>query len=126
MIKEIIVFSLLMLIIFASIMNISYTNKLSILLTDEINKAEASAAAGNYKAAEDHLKSALNLCDSNRNYYGIFLRHPDIDSLYDCFYELEASIKANESESIPAICSKLRYHIRNIADMEKLRLSSIL
>ena len=124
--REITVFSLLLTIILASIINIAYANRISSQIIDEINRTEAAGTSGQFQQAMDHLDSALQIWDKHKVYTGIFLRHPDIDSAYDCFYEVQAELLDENTDTLPAVCSKLRYHIECIANMEKLKLSSIL
>ena len=84
--------------------------------TEEARLEEAKLAA----------EEALGLWLDAESYSHIFIRHPEIDSCSDVFYELLDSIAAKEPESIGWNIQKLRYHIRSIASMERLSPGSIL
>ena len=124
--KEIFAACLLILMFSAAILNITYANKITGSIISQIDQTEALGTAGQFDKASEHLDSALKIWDNNKVYTGIFLRHPEIDSAYDCFYEVQAALFDQNSDTLPALCSKLRYHIECMANMEKLKLSSIL
>ena len=110
----------------ASIINVIYISRLSLSLNALISTAEAFAQNEQYDEALETINLAQADWNSKRKYTGVFLRHPDIDSINDCFFDVKAEIAKRENEALPALCDKLRHHISCIADMEKLRLESIL
>ena len=126
MLKEIIAVCLLAALITAALVNISYMDKLSLEIISGIDETEKFGLSEQFDAAAERLNEVIRLWDKNRVYAGIFLRHPEIDSSYDCFYDIMAQLQQEEKDSLPALCEKLRYHIRCMADMERLSFSSIL
>ena len=124
--REIIVLFLLLALITASLFNIAYISKLSESICLQIDFAEYYASRDDYSSALYCFDKAFSDFDRNKLYQGIFLRHSEVDSSYDCFSELKAELLRKEADAIPALCEKLKYHINCLADMEKLKLSSIL
>ena len=124
--REITVLFLLLILIAASLLNIGYINRLSNDLCSQLDSIDAAAKSGEFETAIKLFHKSYKLWDQNKMYYGIFLRHPEIDSGYDCFYDLKAELVSENADAIPALCAKLKYHIQCLADMEKLKLSSIL
>lgn len=124
--KEIFAGCLLIFMFSAAILNIAYANHISSSIIAQIDQAESLGVSGQFDEAAEQLDSALKAWDDNKVYTGIFLRHPEIDSAYDCFYDVQAALFDRNSDTLPALCSKLRYHIECMANMEKLKLSSIL
>lgn len=83
---------------------------------------EQGDPAGAGAAFDQGLKRWLD-ADS---YTHIFIRHPEIDSTTDAFYELQEQLFSQEEDCLPAAYDKLRYHLASIREMEHLKLGSIL
>lgn len=126
MLKEIIALCLIIVLTAAAFINIAYMDNLSLEIIKRIDEAEQLAIAGQFEDAAEIINSAIKLWDKNRGYTGVFLRHPEIDSSYDCFYDVMAEIYQGKNDALPALCEKLRYHIRCMAEMERISFSSIL
>lgn len=126
MIREKIALALLAALIGAALINIAYMDKLSQKIIADIDEAENFGLEEQFDAAEISLNRAIELWNKHKSYTGIFLRHPEIDSSYDCFYDIMAEIHQNEKDALPALCEKLRYHIRCMTDMEKISFRSVL
>ena len=126
MLREKIALSLIIAIIVAALINIAYMTKLAEKIISGIDDIENLSHEEQFDSAEAIFNKTLELWNKNKVYTGIFLRHPEIDSTYDCFYDILAEVQKQEKDSIPALCEKLRYHIRCIVDMEKITLRSIL
>ena len=121
--KEIFALSLLLLLFAASLFNIRYFDHLCLDIAGEVN---AALEAGNTKAAEEHLENALHTWLDADSYTHIFIRHPEIDSTADAFYELGQELAGENGESCRAAYDKLLYHLESIRTMEHLRFGSIM
>lgn len=99
-------------------------------LTDDIcislSKSQSAAEELDFKAARGYLDEGLERWLSAEDYTHIFLRHPEIDSTADAFYELEQVLAQEELPECAAAYDKLRYHLNSIDGMEHLSLGSIL
>lgn len=123
--KEIIALSLLVLLFAASLFNIWYFDRLCMDIAGEVNASSDALERGDMDAAQEHLNSALHTWLDADSYTHIFIRHPEIDSTADAFYELGQALEEN-SESCRAAYAKLLYHLESIRTMEHLRFGSIM
>ena len=123
--KEIIALLLLVLLFAASLFNIWYFDRLCLDIAGEVNASSDALDRGEPEAAQEHLNSALHTWLDADSYTHIFIRHPEIDSTADAFYELGQALEEN-SESCRAAYDKLLYHLESIRTMEHLRFGSIM
>ena len=123
--KEIIALLLLVLLFAASLFNIWYFDRLCLDIAGEVKASAVALERGEPEAAQEHLNSALHTWLDADSYTHIFIRHPEIDSTADAFYELGQALEEN-SESCRAAYAKLLYHLESIRTMEHLRFGSIM
>lgn len=123
--KEIIALLLLVLLFAASLFNIWYFDRLCLDIAGEVKASAVALERGDMEAAQEHLNSALHTWLDADSYTHIFIRHPEIDSAADAFYELGQAMEEN-SESCRAAYDKLLYHLESIRTMEHLRFGSIM
>ena len=124
--REIYSLILLLFLIAASSLNIMMVERLCDKMLVFIDSAEICAENGNWPEAEDSVSKALELWYKAKPYTHIFIRHSETDICTDAYYELLETLAEKNSDNIKPVFSKLHYHIRNIADMEKFRLGNIL
>ena len=123
--KEIFAIALLVLLFTASLFNIWYFDDLTFRIEEELSLSRVQLASGDVPMAREHLEKALNMWLDADGYTHIFIRHPEIDSTADAFYELGQALEEN-SESCRAAYDKLLYHLESIRTMEHLRFGSIM
>lgn len=123
--KEIIALLLLVLLFAASLFNIWYFDRLCLDIAGEVKASAVALERGDMEAAQEYLNSALHTWLDADSYTHIFIRHPEIDSTADAFYELGQALEEN-SESCRAAYDKLLYHLESIRTMEHLRFGSIM
>ena len=124
--KEIFALSLLLLLFAASLFNIWYFDRLCLDIAGEVNASSEALQRGGRAAAREHLDRALQTWLEAENYTHIFIRHPEIDSTADAFYELGQELESADGESCRAAYDKLLYHLESIRTMEHLRFGSIM
>ena len=124
--KEIFALSLLLLLFAASLFNIWYFDRLCLDIAGEVNASEEALEAGDTRAAEKHLENALHTWLDADSYTHIFIRHPEIDSTADAFYELRQELESENSERCRSAYDKLLYHLESIRTIEHLRFGSIM
>ena len=123
--KEIFALSLLALLFAASLFNIRYFDRLCLDIAAEVRASSEALQTEGRAAAQEHLDQALHIWLDADSYTHIFIRHPEIDSTADAFYELGQALEEN-SESCRAAYDKLLYHLESIRTMEHLRFGSIM
>lgn len=124
--KEIFALSLLLLLFAASLFNIWYFDRLCLDIAGEVNASSEALQKDDRAAAREHLDRALHTWLEAENYTHIFIRHPEIDSTADAFYELGQELESADGESCRAAYDKLLYHLESIRTMEHLRFGSIM
>lgn len=98
-------------------------------LTDSIivlmSKSQTYADNLDSRAALRALNEGLELWLESDGYTHIFIRHSEIDSTTDAFYELKESLMGTDAISTRSAYEKLRYHLESIDRMEHVSLGSI-
>ena len=109
-----------------SIYNIHYMDNLAETMLIHVDTSRKRAESGDFGQAEAELRQAIDLWSASQGYTHIFIRHPEIDSATDAFYELLSDIISQDFEAAQGSYEKAAAHIRSIAAMEHLTLGSIL
>lgn len=108
-----------------SIWNLKKIDSLTDSLILLLSKSQTSADNLEPRAAMKFLNEGLELWLKSDRYTHIFIRHSEIDSTTDAFYELKESLMGDDSISVRAAYEKLRYHLESIDKMEHPSLGSI-
>ena len=90
-----------------------------------LEKSQTSAENLDNKSALRSLNDGLKIWLDSDRYTHIFIRHSEIDSTTDAFYELKESLMEGNALSARAAYEKLRYHLESIDTMEHPSLGSI-
>ena len=86
----------------------------------------AGADIGDFDSAKIELDKGLRHWLNADGYTHIFLRHPEIDSTTDAFYELQELLLDGGGDGCAAAYDKLRYHLESIRSMEHISIGSVL
>ena len=123
--RELAAGALLLLLMAGAWWNIHAVDTLTGDILAGLDTSQAAEEQGDHLAAQAALDKALNRWLEADSYTHIFIRHAEIDSTADAFYELQAQLLAGEGDSSAAF-DKLRYHLDSIQRMEHPSLGSIL
>ena len=123
--RELAAGALLLLLMAGAWWNIRVVDRLTGELLAGLDASQAAEEQGDHLAAQAALDKALNRWLEADSYTHIFIRHAEIDSTADAFYELQAQLLAGEGDSSAAY-DKLRYHLDSIQRMEHPSFGSIL
>lgn len=123
--KELCAAVLLAALIVGAGLSVRHMDALAADMLTYLDRSEQFADSGDSARAEQELDKALDIWLHSDGYTHIFIRHPEIDSTSDAFYELKQALAEN-SEGLSSCYEKLRYHIISIDTMEQFRLGSIL
>ena len=124
--KEIIAVLLLVLLFVLTLVNIQVVDRLTGTLLDMLDTAELDIQNENLDAAAQKAQAAAELWLQADAYTHIFIRHSEIDSTTDAFYELLIQLQSGESGGALGALSLLRAHLTSIAGMEHISLGSVL
>ena len=124
--KELVALAILAVLFTGSVINIRYMDGLSETLISEVEYARSLAGAGNYTRSEAIIKDAINCWNAHDGYTHIFIRHPEIDSATDAFYELYDSVSKHDVSRAQGAFEKVEAHLSSIASIKHITVGSIL
>ena len=117
---------LILLLILGAWWNIGAVDSLSRDMLSALEESEQAADRGDCYGALRAMDKALDRWLNADSYTHIFIRHSEIDSTADAFYELRELLLSGDLDSCDAAYGKLRYHIISIQEMEHPSLGRIL
>lgn len=123
--REVLASLLLLLLIVGAWWNIRAVDSLSGDMLSSLEESEQAADKGDWAAALKAMDNALERWLKADSYTHIFIRHSEIDSTADAFYELRELLLSGDLDSCGAAYGKLRYHIISIQEMEHPSIGSI-
>lgn len=123
--RETVAVILLLLIFGGALVNICVNDRMVLDLESEVKQAYKSAQNGDSEKAMSQLSAAEEHWLSLDGYTHIFIRHSEIDSLTDAFFDFYSSLN-EEPSSIEGAYNRLMAHLESIRTMEHLRFGSIL
>ncbi len=123
--REYVAIAVFLLLIALSVWNIESIDSLTGGIEISLSKSQSAAEKLDFGAANAYLDEGLSRWLAAEGYTHIFLRHPEIDSTADAFYELKAVLMQEDLTACAAAYGKLRYHLDSITGMEHLSLGSI-
>lgn len=124
--REFAAIAILVLLIAGSWLNLYYLDSLTGTLEEKLLLSQNAAEIGNMDIAEKAVTDALDLWLNADGYTHIFIRHAEIDTISDAFFELYDTLLSGESSALDAAYGKLLYHLDSVAGIEHLSLRSIL
>ena len=116
--------ALLLTLLLLSAWNLRRVDFLTDAIGRNLDRAELALERGDGNNALVAFESAEKLWHSSHVYTGVFLRHPDLDSVSDAFFELRQLLQ-NDPGAAPAAFDKLRYHLETLNKMEHLSLATV-
>lgn len=123
--RESISAAILLMLTALSVWNIHRIDTLTQSIESLLSTSE-QAAESDPDAALSYAQQALELWLQADGYTHIFIRHPEIDSTSDAFYELLTALREGETDDLSPAYGKLRYHLDSIAGMEHVSIGSVL
>jgi hypothetical protein len=123
--KTIVAAVLLLLLLVGTLLNIRCLDGYIEQMQGYVGDAQSSAETGNYDGAVNSLRQAVELWNSIDGYTHIFIRHSEIDSASDAFYDLLSDLYARDGEAARGSFEKVLYHLESISKIEHITLGSV-
>ena len=123
--KELFAAALLLLILGLSLLNTGVIGGLCDEITALVEDSASAANGGDWEGSQALLEEAMALWKAREGYTGIVLRHTDIETLTDDFYELTEHIYTRDGPAATAAAALVREHLNSIKRMESLNFSSV-
>ena len=108
-----------------SIAGYIHLTKLTNSITEHTNKAMGAVSQANFELARTELNAALLLWNDDEQYTHIFIRHSEVDTVSDAFYEALGNVCSNQKEEAQISILKLMYHVNSVQSMERITLRSV-
>ena len=123
--REIAAGLLLLAMLAGSLLNLRYYDALTEQIRSELASSREAADSGDFEAARRLCRSAGELWLGSKKYTHVFIRHQEVDSTSDAFYELMQLLDEENAEGCGAAYNKLLYHIDSNDGMEHPTLGSV-
>ena len=123
--KEIIALALLILLFSGSLYNISIMDNMVQTLEAQVDNSFNAARADDFKKASKLIDAAADDWLSRDGYTHIFIRHTEIDSTTDAFFEYISDIAAEDIGNAEGSYGMLMAHLDSLKTMEHISFGSI-
>jgi hypothetical protein len=123
--KEMIFGGILVCLFVLSLINIHMLDKMTGELTGLLDESLKSAESGDWESAVKKAEEAEALWNKADPYTHIVVRHSEIDTTTDAFYEVLKALYSKNLGMTKGSCKDLNSHISSIVSMEKVTFGSI-
>ena len=123
--KTIVAAVLLLLLLVGTLLNIRCLDGYVAQMKGYVGDAQNRAETGDYDGAVASLRQAIELWNGIDGYTHIFIRHSEIDSASDAFYDLLGDLSARDNEAARGSFEKVLYHLESISRIEHVTLGSV-
>ncbi len=124
--KEIMAAVLLVLLTAASFLNCAYVERGVELICCHAQNARLYAQSGDKANAERELEQGREMFMKNQRHSEIFLRHDDIAEISGIFFDARQALAEENLPAAAVICQKLTEALKAVAELQKIKLQSIL
>ena len=116
--RELAALALLIAMVAGAQRNLRTVDQLTDSIRRELLSSQQAVQGGDYEAAKRHLQQGLRRFTEAAPYTQVFIRHTEIESCMDAFYDYAATLREEASNEAIAACEKLLYHLQCIDEME--------
>ena len=124
--KKEIAAAIILIALFAGVMvNIKVSGNIILSLEDDITAAYESARNGDFDRAKPQLDAAIEHWMSLDGYTHIFMRHSEINSTTEAYFQLKSDIYAEDIGAAEGSYSLLMADLDSLMTMEQISFGSI-
>ena len=123
--KELFALLTVILLIAGSIGNLTHLNKTANQISDHIDYCAQYCSRDDFTSANKEIMKAIQVWENAEHYTHVFIRHSEIDSISDLFYDAQSAIQSLEKHEAKCMLEKLQHHANSLVRMEKLSLGTI-
>ncbi len=123
--REIAAYILLIALLAGSLYNIHAMDTLIGELRTQVDAAYSSAQEGDFYNAKSLLEGAAEQWAELDGYTHIFIRHTEIDSATDAFFDMLSDISDENAKSLDGSYHKLDAHLESLITIEQISIGSI-
>ena len=123
--KEIAAAVILALLFIGVLVNIKVAGNIILSLEEDVTAAYESAEKGDFDRAKPQLDAAVEHWMSLDGYTHIFIRHSEINSTTEAYFQLKSDIYAEDMGAVEGSYGLLMATLDSLMTMEQLSLGSI-
>ncbi|MBP3483775.1 MAG: DUF4363 family protein [Oscillospiraceae bacterium] len=123
--KEIAAAVILVLVFIGVLVNIKVASNIILSLEEDVTAAYESAEKGDFDRAKPQLDAAVEHWMSLDGYTHIFIRHSEINSTTEAYFQLKSDIYAEDMGAVEGSYGLLMATLDSLMTMEQLSLGSI-
>ena len=123
--KEIAAAVILALVFIGVLVNIKVASNVILSLEEDVTAAYESAEKGDFDRAKPQLDAAVEHWMSLDGYTHIFIRHSEINSTTEAYFQLKSDIYAEDMGAVEGSYGLLMATLDSLMTMEQLSLGSI-
>lgn len=124
--KKEIAAAIILIALFAGVMvNIKVSSNIILSLEDDVTAAYESARNGDFDRAKPQLDAAIEHWMSLDGYTHIFMRHSEINSTTEAYFQLKSDIYAEDIGAAEGSYSLLMADLDSLMTMEQISFGSI-
>lgn len=123
--REIAAYILLAVLLAGALINIRAMDNIIGQLRSEVDAAYSSAKEGDFNKAKSQLEGAAEQWENLDGYTHIFIRHTEIDSTTDAFFDMLSDVSDENEGSLDGSYRKLDAHLESLMTMEHISIGSI-
>ena len=124
--KEIAAAVILALVFIGVLVNIKVAGNIILSLEEDVTAAYESAEKGDFDRAKPQLDAAVEHWMSLDGYTHIFIRHSEINSTTEAYFQLKSDIYAEDMGAVEGSYGLLMATLDSLMTMEQLSLGSII
>ncbi len=123
--KELAAAVILALVFIGVLVNIKVAGNIILSLEEDVTAAYQSAEKGDFDRAKPQLDAAIEHWMSLDGYTHIFIRHSEINSTTEAYFQLKSDIYAEDMGAVEGSYGLLMATLDSLMTMEQLSLGSI-
>lgn len=123
--KEFAAAAILALVFIGVLVNIKVASNIILSLEEDVTAAYESAEKGDFDRAKPQLDAAVEHWMSLDGYTHIFIRHSEINSTTEAYFQLKSDIYAEDMGAVEGSYGLLMATLDSLMTMEQLSLGSI-
>lgn len=123
--KELIASALLLVLIAGALFNVYWLDRFVGGISDSLESSRECMEACDFERAKDHLLAAIDAWTGADSYTHIFIRHSEINSTTDAFYEALSDVVSEDVKSAEGSFGKLDAQLNSIVSIERPKMGSI-
>ena len=123
--KELLALLTIILLTAGAIGNLTHLNQTANQISDHIDYCVQYCSRDDYVSANTEILKAIQVWENAEHYTHVFVRHSEIDSISDLFYDAQSAIQGQQKHEAKCMLAKLKHHANSLVSMERVSIGTI-